>query len=347
MNEYANIAIVVPDAPNIPGLTFRGFCGEADYAAMASVINGSKDADEQEWTLDAEDVARDYAHLVNSDPYRDMLFVEVYGEVVGYSRVWWEQELDGQRLYTHFCHLLPEWRGKGIRCAMLRHNERRALEIALSHQDGEHPSGGLFQAWASDKEHDWTSLLLGEGYEAVRYGFEMVRPNLDDVPDLPLPEGLEVRPVRPEHYRTIWEADEEAFRDHWGATERQEQDFEAWQHSPQFTPELWQVAWEGEQVAGMVRSFINAEENAEYGRLRGYTEFISVRRPWRRRGLARALIARSLQLLKERGMTEAALGVDAENPNGALRLYQSMGFREVKRSMTFRKPLLGRKTNDE
>jgi ribosomal protein S18 acetylase RimI-like enzyme len=102
---------------------------------------------------------------------------------------------------------------------------------------------------------------------------------------------------------------------------------------------LWQVAWDGDQVAGMVLNFINHQENLEYDRKRGYTETICVRRPWRRRGLARALIARSFQMHKELGMTEAALGVDAENPNGALRLYQSMGFQQIKRNTVYRKPL--------
>ena len=64
-----------------------------------------------------------------------------------------------------------------------------------------------------------------------------------------------------------------------------------------------------------------------------------MRRPWRRRGLARALIARSFRVVKEQGMTEAALGVDALNPNGALQLYRSMGFEVVKRHTTYRKPL--------
>jgi ribosomal protein S18 acetylase RimI-like enzyme len=64
-----------------------------------------------------------------------------------------------------------------------------------------------------------------------------------------------------------------------------------------------------------------------------------VRRPWRRQGLARALIARSLHVLRERGMDHAALGVDAENPNGALQLYRSMGFQVVKVFTTYRKPL--------
>jgi ribosomal protein S18 acetylase RimI-like enzyme len=64
-----------------------------------------------------------------------------------------------------------------------------------------------------------------------------------------------------------------------------------------------------------------------------------VRRPWRRRGLARALLVRSFAVLKKRGMAEAALGVDTNNPNGALRLYESVGFRSVKRYATYRKSL--------
>lgn len=327
---------VVPDAPAIPGLVFRGFRGEADYAAIVAVLQGRKEADQIERTESVEDVARSYRHLFNCDPYRDMLFAEMDGEVIGYGRVWWQRELDGKLRYEHFAHLLPGWRGTGIWRAMLRHNERRLREIAADHPMD---VARLFEAWASDTEQQWEELLLSAGYEPVRYGFEMVRPSLDDIPDLPLPEGLDVRPVTPEHYCTIWRAAEEAFRDHWGEPEWQDEWLYEWQESPTFQPQLWQVAWDGDQVAGMVLNFINHEENQEHHRQRGYTENISVRRPWRRQGLARALIARSFQVLKEQGMTTAALGVDAQNPNGALQLYESMGFRMVKRHTTFRKPL--------
>ncbi len=336
--------IVMPHAPAVAGLAFRGFRGAVDYPAMVAVFEGSKDADQIERTETVEDVARAYRHLFNCDPYQDMLFAEVNHQVIGYSRVWWQQGQAGQRLYEHFAHLLPDWRGEGIRRAMLRHNERRLTEIAAGHKaapDAGKSSAGthLFQAWAADSETHWESLLVSEGYEPVRYAFRMVRPNLDDIPELPLPEGLVVRPARPEHYWAIWRAAEEAFRDHWGETEWQDEWFKQWQESPTFTPDLWQVAWDGNEIAGMVQSFIDVNENRGYNRQRGYTEGICVRRPWRRRGLARALIARSFKVLKEKGMTEAALGVDAENPNGALRLYESMGFRPVKRHTTFRKPL--------
>jgi ribosomal protein S18 acetylase RimI-like enzyme len=331
-------------ATDVPGLTFREFRDTEDYAAMVAVIDGSKKVDQVERTQSVEDVARSYEHLFNCDPYRDMLFAEVYGEVIGYNRVWWQQELDGLRRYEHLNFLLPEWRGRGIRRAMLCQNERRLREIAAEH-DRERDGGGpankarVFEAWAADTERHWESLLLSEGYEAVRHGFEMVRPDLDDIPDLPLPAGLEVRPTLPEHYWTIWRAAEEAFRDHWGETEWQDAWFEEWQESPTFQPELWQVAWDGDEVAGMVQNFINHEENAEYGRKRGYTEGICVRRPWRRQGLAKGLIARSFHVIKDLGMTEAALGVDTENPSGALKLYESLGFRPVKRHTTYRKAL--------
>ena len=97
---------------------------------------------------------------------------------------------------------------------------------------------------------------------------------------------------------------------------------------------------ESNQVAGQVKPWIDAEQNATQGRRRGFTEFISVGKPWRRRGLARALIARSLAAQKEQGMTESALGVDSENWSGATRVYEECGFRVVKQHTVYRKPLL-------
>jgi ribosomal protein S18 acetylase RimI-like enzyme len=64
-----------------------------------------------------------------------------------------------------------------------------------------------------------------------------------------------------------------------------------------------------------------------------------VRAPWRRRGLATALIAASFPAMRARGMKEAALGVDTENVSGALRVYERCGFQPVSRSTLFRKPL--------
>jgi mycothiol synthase len=218
----------------------------------------------------------------------------------------------------------------------LLYYEKHLGEIARS-QDF---TGSRFlQTFVSERHRSFVQALESEGYEAVRYEYEMVRPDLENVPDLALPEGIEVRAVRPEHLRAIWEAEVEAFRDHWDSTQVEEEDYRRWLEFPNFQPHLWQVAWEGEQVAGMIRNYINEEENARYGRQQGYTEWISVRRPWRRRGLARALLARSLRMHKDLGMTQAALSVDSQNALGALQHYESMGFLLVVRTVTYRKPL--------
>ena len=101
---------------------------------------------------------------------------------------------------------------------------------------------------------------------------------------------------------------------------------------------MWQVAWDGDQVAGLVLNTIYQHENEAEGVKVGWLDSVATRRPWRKRGLAGALIARSLAVLRERGMETAGLGVDAENPNGALRLYESFGFRPIRRYVFFRKP---------
>ncbi len=322
--------------PDVIGLRFRRFRGPEDYPMMHAVTTACKNAAGIEYANSLADIARYYAHLVNCDPAQDMIFAEVEGQVVGYGRVWWEREGEGRYLYQQFVHILPAWQGQGIRRAMLRHNERRIAEIAAGHEAA---IPKFIQVWVEQGDTDWQQLVEEEGYTPERYFFEMVRPHLDAIPDLPLPAGLEVRRVPPECYYRVWKTAEEAFQDHWGATDWHDTWFEGWQKEPTFQPHLWQVAWDGDEIAGMVLNFIDEAQNEKYARQRGYTETICVRRPWRRRGLARALIARSLRVLKEAGMTEAALGVDADNQSRALRLYEEMGFRTIRQNTVYYKPL--------
>jgi GNAT superfamily N-acetyltransferase len=334
--------IVIPEAPVIPGLSFRGFSGEPDYANILAVINGTKEADQVERSDSLEDVTRYYSHLNNSDPYKDMLFVEVDGKVVGYTRVEWFVNGEGEWLGFNLAFTLPEWRRKGLGRVMLRFNERRLRQIAVEQiEDGllEADAPRYFETYADEGETGKRALFQDEGYEAVRYEFSMVRPLSEPIEVTPLPEGIEVRPAQPEHYRVIWGAAEEAFRDHWNSVPGTETDYQRFLTDPTFDPSLWKVGWDGDQVAGSVLNFLNEGENEEYQRKRGYTEGISVRRPWRKRGLATALITRSLKMFQEMGMTEAALGVDAQNLSGALRLYKSVGFQQVKQSTTYRKPV--------
>ena len=329
--------IQLAKTPAIKGLHFRHFLGESDYPKMVKVIEASAEADKIERADTVEDVANSYNHLTNCDRYQDMIFVEVDGEVIGYARGWWTDEPNGPLTYGLVGFLTPIWRRKGIGQAMLQWTEDRLREIATSHAPEREK---CFQTFSAEAQTGLTAMLEKNDYQAVRYFYEMVRPSLDNIPDFALPEGLEVRAVLPEHYRAIWEADMEAFQDHWGYTTPTEDEYEAWlANKVVFQPHLWKIAWDiaTDQVAGQVKTFINVEENKKFNRQRGYTEFISVRRPWRKRGLARALIVQSLLAQKAAGMTESALGVDTENLSGATHVYEDCGFQVVKRNAVYRK----------
>ena len=328
--------IHVAKVPSVPGLRFRHYRGEEDIPHMVAIVNGSREADQSDYVATLADMTADYSHLSNCDPATDMIFVEIDGNVVGYGRCWWNDIKEDGIRYSFFANLLPQWRGHGIRRTMVHHLQQRIRTISQDHP-AEQPK--FFNSWANQGQVTWHQLLQEEGFKAVRYGFDMVRPHLNEIPDVAMPEGIEVHTGNADNWRPIWEGAREAFRDHWGMPEWPEESFVAWPKYPTFQPELWQIAWDGDEVAGGVLNFIDEAENKEHDRLRGYTETIFVRRPWRRRGVAKALITRSFQVLKDAGMEEAALGVDAENPTGALQLYRSLGFKEVKRGVTFRKSL--------
>jgi mycothiol synthase len=326
----------MPPLPELDDVTFRAFQGVDDYPHFVRIINVSARAEDEERVETVEGITSAYEHLERCDPRHDLLVAEAAGAPVAYSRVWWDDEAGGPRVHKFFGLVDPEYRGRGIGRALLAWNEQRLREIAATQ---EHVGERLLETWVNDRNGEATALLQAHGYEPATYSAEMLRPTVDDLPDHPLPDGLEIRPVRDEDLRTIWEADTDAFRDHWGYVEQTEAGFERFLAQPYTDPTLWKVAWDDEEVAGQVRSFVDTAQNAEFGRERGWTENISTARRWRRRGVAKALIVESIRELAARGMTEVALGVHTENPNGAYDLYAGLGYEVVGTWTTYRKPL--------
>jgi len=321
------------------GLTFRGLQDESDYPLLLSIIRSSHQADKSDEDVSLEHIERTFAPSGDFDPTRDVLIaflVDAPG-AIGYSRLGWYSSREDIRLYYQMSYLRQEFRGRGFWQVMIRQNERRLLKIAK-----EHPfiSQRFFQAWASDNQVDWISALENTGYQAVRR-FNNMFFKLDDIPDYILPTGFEIRPVKQEHLRDIWEAQKEMneglfenVAEDWG-----EEKYPGWLENASRTSRFWQAAWDGEHLAGMVLAHIDIKEKEGQNQKHGYTEHIYVRPAWRQRGLASALISKSLQVLKAQGLNEAELGVDSENESAAFSLYQRMGYRTFSIDTWFRKTM--------
>ena len=324
--------VPVNGAPSIPGLRFR-LLRDDDYAALAALITDAHLTDHVDWLPNEASLRVELENIPDFDPRRQVVLAEVDGHVIASAQHFRELR-DDKRVYFAEGKVHPDFRRRGIGRALLHYNLARLREIAGHHDDGD---GREFGSWIAAGEVGARVLLESEGFTPVRFGFAMRRPTLDDLPAAPLPDGLVVRPVELAHHRAIFDADNEAFRDHWGHREQREEDFRFLFGHPSLDTGLWRVAWDGDQVAGSVLTFIFEPENAKLSVKRGWLERVSVRRPWRRRGLARALIVSALGGLRDAGMDEAMLGVDSENPTGALRLYEALGFAVHDRGTAYRK----------
>lgn len=324
----------VPEAPPIPGLRFRrSHRDDADYAAGARVACAAALVDEIPWQPTPEHIRDDWEQPSTLDPIDDLLLAEIDGTVVGYGVVS-RMVRDGVTVFSLDGSVHPDHRRRGIGGAIFAHDLRRAEARAAT----EPPEAAIdFGAFAQETEHAFIAMIEANGFRPVRWFHLMGRDLHQAIPDAPLPDGLEIRPLTADHYRAVLDAETEAFRDHWGAHDPTPETFDQTYGKKEFEPDLWVVAWAGDEVAGVVQNWIWADENVALGVRRGWLEHISVRRPWRRIGLARAITAESLRRLAARGLDEGMLGVDADNPNGALGLYLGLGFTVVSRSFPYRR----------
>jgi mycothiol synthase len=69
----------------------------------------------------------------------------------------------------------------------------------------------------------------------------------------------------------------------------------------------------------------------------GWIGAIGVLRPWRQRGLGLALLRHAFGEFYRRGQPRAGLGVDAQNPTGATRLYERAGMHVAYEAVAFKK----------
>ena len=250
------------------------------------------------------------------------------GRIVGY------EEFDNEHAHAFLRgdgYVHPEYKGRGIGTTMLRMLEERAREeMKLAEPDLRvFIRNGMMSDSVARQLHE------AEGYRPIRFSWRM-EINLEEAPRAPIwPTGIELRPfVLEQHNHVIFEADEEAFSDHWGHTPST---FEHWQHHvsgrEDFDPSLWFVAWDARsaEIAGY--------SLCRYRMGHGWVGTLGVRRPWRKRGLGEALLLHSFGEFYKRGMKTVGLFVDAQNPTGATRLYKKAGMHAAAEYVFYEKEL--------
>lgn len=309
-----------------------------DDDALSELITRTNMHDDLDWLMTVPQFRMELGDQGPYHPDRDCRVATRDGEAVGFARI--SSRARGPQKVVHRIELwtVPEWRRHGIGSALAAWAAERTG--GLLDQPGLWPDGAIHELSSTVDETNLASVAFAEamGYRLIRYSFEMRRRLDQPVDDVPLPDGLEFRPVEEQDHRQIWRANAEAFADHWEAAERTETDYVQTYSDPDLDTSLWRVAWDGDEVAGVTMNAIFTEENERLGIKVGWLEQVSTRREWRRRGVGAAMIAASLKVFAERGMDEASLGVDAENPTGALALYERLGFTRHRSFRVYRKP---------
>jgi ribosomal protein S18 acetylase RimI-like enzyme len=188
---------------------------------------------------------------------------------------------------------------------------------------------------AEEGHSEKLDLLAERGFTETRRFYRM-RIDLREGSARPAwPDGIEVREFRRgRDEAAVHRAHEEAFAEHFRFAPLGLEEWErhVFAHTGLDTG-LWIVAWDGAEVAGTCLAFDNPD--------RGYVDDLSVRKPWRGRGLGLSLLLESFARLEARGQTEAVLGVDSENATGALALYLRAGMRVAHSTLFMEKEIGG------
>ena len=327
----------VPGAPALPGLRFRFYADETDIPAMVEVANAFNEANGERERWSVEMLRTEFRSPTHIPPTEGMLLAFVGERLAAYSSVEYADTSDGERHYRSLGNLHPDFARRGLGSAMMAFNERLLHELAAREA---FPGTRKLITWLDDPNRGGIALARQRGYEKVRVYHHMTRPDMEDIHVPPLPAGIEVRPVTREMLPQVWDAAAEAFKDHFGGHDFSPAARQRWLDDPLMEPELLVVAFDRDEVVAGVQGAIDHDENEANGYLCGWTDPVFTRRAWRRRGLAYALLGRSLQQLKERGMTSAQLGVDSQNENRALALYERHRYVVDRSASEWHKPLV-------
>ncbi|PZE69722.1 GNAT family N-acetyltransferase [Curtobacterium sp. MCBD17_021] len=309
----------------VGGLTFRP-ATEADLPAVHDVAVESAAVDDPQTHPSPED----FAHRLSTaglDPARDTVVgTDADGHVHAYAIVIAVPSRDTAARVLLAGSVRPAYRGQGVGRRLLAWQTGRARQH-LAALDVDLP--GAIDLTAPQGSSA-LALAARFGLEPVRYWVDMQvvfdpAPARDALPALP--DGLVLRPATLDDVERMRIAKNDAFRDHWGSQPMLAPDWHGYLTARKTRLDLSRVVVDehGDVLAFTV---VESDPGAFSARGRSFASlhWVGVVRRARGRGLAPLVLAATLDAVADGGLSAAALDVDSENPSGAVRLYERLGF---------------------
>jgi mycothiol synthase len=293
-----------------------------DFGALLEVLNAAARAADGEDEYSAEELWT-WLGSPKLDPERDVRVVEEDGRLIGYADV----DAQGKEPVTWWSDVRvhPDAEAATVVPKLMQWLEQRA-------------GGGRLRVWTPSKVRPVAEAYERLGLQPIRHSFRMAI-EFDGEPQPPdWPGGISVETFEPGQERAVYAAFRETWLDTWAPEDESLEEWSHWTYEREgFDRTLWFLARDGGEIAGF--SLCRPSETRPDT---GFVNLLGVRRPWRRRGLGEALLRHCFVEFHRRGFRRVALGVDAESPTGATRLYERVGMRVVRRLDFYEKGLGGR-----
>jgi ribosomal protein S18 acetylase RimI-like enzyme len=311
--------------------TLRLFAGEADLQPIVELTNAVEAADHIGAGTSVDELRIELEHPL-IDPRRDIaLWEDGDGGLAALGALWPQKA--GDPVEAHFwVRVHPDSRGNGLERDVIEWGAGRLSEIAAARG-----LTGRLRLAARDDDAYRIGIFERNGFRLDRRFFDMARPLDQPIAEAPLPDGFTIRPLEGEREVAAWvETFNQSFIDHWNHHDMTVERRLHWMQSLDYRADLDLVAVAPDgTLAAFSFCIIEAANNERLGAREGWVADLGTRRGYRKRGLARAILTESLRRIKDAGMATAKLGVDILNPNGALRLYESVGFQKVETWLSY------------
>ncbi len=325
---------VPTQASPVPGAHWRHLDPDRDVDAYVRLLEASRTAD-----LGAEVTTAEIARRALTDPLAPpetnvIGLVDGDGNLLGMARVDERLRGDSSRRAFVWGTTHPAYRGLGIGTTLAGWAVARAAEVlCAAPADLPRYIETFLDAPLVHARRVYECL----GLRVVRWYADMQRDLSEPLPPMPALGSARIVPYSAAEPEAIRAAHNKAFADHWGS-EPIPQDLWARDvvNDPSFRPDLSFAAMDGDEVAGYSIDWVAEADWAATGVRDGWIGSLGVRRAWRKRGLATGLLIAALEAFRGAGLDAATLGVDMENPTGAVGIYERVGFRAIRRFVRLR-----------